>query len=1227
MEEPEPPFAVIAQFPYTSEHDDDLNFEKGSLITVQSIEDEEWYFGEYRDENGNQKEGIFPKSFVKLVEGDELSKQAEDPLDRVPSPTQDLGALASSERDPTLAREEDICPSGQKKDLEDYAENEAAKHVASAPVPIPVPVPTLAPIQSSVTQEKTSEPPRAEAGETKKAPVPVLPASFPNFVGREPKPDKSPVAPQATSADLSKDSEEDQPKMSLKQRIAMLQEQQRLQQEREQELVQKKLEKKKKQERHEAAVIEASSTEALVTGDEPTGDLHDNPDSNLPDEALGLQSHSNTTTVNDENAPVRQNTSQQEASEGTHTTSIDAGQETRPEGHDSESSESENIETEAGEEDEEARRAALRERMAKLAGAGRMGMPGSFNPFGIPIAPPKATATKTKKPEESSKENKETCSLPRAIPIMPFADPNALPMFKNKASETSEKDTLTDSSEASKEAADIPDVRDNEDDDEDDVEPDHIVEDIMPKKETSKSTHEYARLAAPPPPLDTPGMEADAEEEAGMVENNYFGKDTRHTTVAPTQSEAATPVKPQPCTQPPPPSPPIEMNRSNSKSDLVSDSDGYLSSVEDISETGPKFPKDIPHLSKHAVKNAISSNQSVSSGIETTGDATEAGLGQNEEDGFSTAKVAQDTRLDAVALNEGVHLSLDSLGHQNDEITPKMPPVPSMTSEPSVPLRSSLDRKSPTEANDERHLEAIPVPVSREAPPIPADKRAPPVPPGGGAPPVPLEKKAPPIPSGGDTSLASADKKAPPVPFGEGAPPLPINKGAPPVPTSKQPPPLPLKPVSSSMPHSAAGVGHAGMPLASSVPHAVDYVPPVVPAENHSETRRISSEEDVSNHFIGVTQETPKEAPPPPPPIVTKNEVILEEGPKSPPPPPPPTVSQTSRHQGIVSSVAREKRNSGIPEIPRNIPPVPVADVSHASPSSATSTSKSVPESYKNIDHPAPSPQKPSGPTGKEMKRAQTFEANLENQKPFIKFDAAEEWWLTKSIPAGLIGHNRLKYLWEVDENCIEKRGKEQWIMRDFYFLFEDYSQLHVTVTFNKANPQLSVKFWEEFVPRPSADSDLEKYASKIGYKIFEQANQLINTASRNFVSNLISDLHEPAIPPIASRTFGVPLLTYSPESALDEDALKLIRPGDILAVRRGKFQSHGKLLQKTTHEIGMDAVPFAGVITEYDFSKHKFRVIEEHNGKVKQSSYRVHDMKSGKLKVYRVVGRSYVGW
>ncbi|ODV91039.1 hypothetical protein CANCADRAFT_17237, partial [Tortispora caseinolytica NRRL Y-17796] len=52
-------FKVRALFPYESDHDEDLHFEKGAIIEVTAIEDEDWYQGSIGD-----RSGLFPRNFV-----------------------------------------------------------------------------------------------------------------------------------------------------------------------------------------------------------------------------------------------------------------------------------------------------------------------------------------------------------------------------------------------------------------------------------------------------------------------------------------------------------------------------------------------------------------------------------------------------------------------------------------------------------------------------------------------------------------------------------------------------------------------------------------------------------------------------------------------------------------------------------------------------------------------------------------------------------------------------------------------------------------------------------------------------------------------------------------------------------------------------------------------------------------------------------------------------------
>lgn len=62
------PFKVRAIYEYTSNHEDDLAFPVGQIITVTDDEDAEWYGGEYLDGSDVKQEGIFPRNFVEKFE-------------------------------------------------------------------------------------------------------------------------------------------------------------------------------------------------------------------------------------------------------------------------------------------------------------------------------------------------------------------------------------------------------------------------------------------------------------------------------------------------------------------------------------------------------------------------------------------------------------------------------------------------------------------------------------------------------------------------------------------------------------------------------------------------------------------------------------------------------------------------------------------------------------------------------------------------------------------------------------------------------------------------------------------------------------------------------------------------------------------------------------------------------------------------------------------------------
>ncbi len=63
-----PPFRVKALYEYSSPHEDDLGFPSEQVITVTDEEDADWYYGEFEDASGIKHEGLFPKNFVQMYE-------------------------------------------------------------------------------------------------------------------------------------------------------------------------------------------------------------------------------------------------------------------------------------------------------------------------------------------------------------------------------------------------------------------------------------------------------------------------------------------------------------------------------------------------------------------------------------------------------------------------------------------------------------------------------------------------------------------------------------------------------------------------------------------------------------------------------------------------------------------------------------------------------------------------------------------------------------------------------------------------------------------------------------------------------------------------------------------------------------------------------------------------------------------------------------------------------
>ena len=76
-------YRARALYEYKSDHNEDLNFAAGQEIEIIGEEDEEWLKGEYVDQRGEVKHGIFPKNFVERLAGKRCVVNFMNPTDEM----------------------------------------------------------------------------------------------------------------------------------------------------------------------------------------------------------------------------------------------------------------------------------------------------------------------------------------------------------------------------------------------------------------------------------------------------------------------------------------------------------------------------------------------------------------------------------------------------------------------------------------------------------------------------------------------------------------------------------------------------------------------------------------------------------------------------------------------------------------------------------------------------------------------------------------------------------------------------------------------------------------------------------------------------------------------------------------------------------------------------------------------------------------------------------------
>lgn len=389
----------------------------------------------------------------------------------------------------------------------------------------------------------------------------------------------------------------------------------------------------------------------------------------------------------------------------------------------------------------------------------------------------------------------------------------------------------------------------------------------------------------------------------------------------------------------------------------------------------------------------------------------------------------------------------------------------------------------------------------------------------------------------------------------------------------------------------------------------------------------------------------------PQPPIPQFNQPFSSESPElfspddqinhlPPPPPPPPQPQKSIDTNAQFARSAPPVPPFGVPSLPdapiSSVPPVPSSIPIDASKPLMPFSPPPIPQSSKLPPPPPPSapvpvppsiPPVPSIPSDSKpigLIRRTTTNRDLLSSLTSIKItlDPENPWWISSdpiAVPKE-IEATKLRYNVEREESIITNRTGEEWIFRTLYILFENYTQANISVIFATKSPiNTALLVEEKIIPFEVT----EPLPVSLNQKILNIAQALLDKEinTKNFVSDILVSLNEGVVLPIANRTFGITVVNFKAGSVLDDEEFTNVVPGDVVVVRKGKLERHGKLV-----EIGSDE-SYSAIVTAYEPEKTKLRVIENRGGYIVATSYKLNTLQNGKLKIFRVVPRQYINW
>ena len=455
-----------------------------------------------------------------------------------------------------------------------------------------------------------------------------------------------------------------------------------------------------------------------------------------------------------------------------------------------------------------------------------------------------------------------------------------------------------------------------------------------------------------------------------------------------------------------------------------------------------------------------------------------------------------------------------------------------------------------------------------------------------------------------------------------------------------------------------ASLHHSGLPSLgpgpSSAPRAVPPPPPNQTSRNQRQSSDMprsvppppppSKQQIYDDNEYGESRAVPL----PPPSQIPKNHRHSSDMPRGAPPPPPSSKQQmydddeyndydtykapTSSQRGMSKP---EMAGPTTPRFEEPEPMFPASPPQRGVPALAGQSTSQYPSSP-NMAVPGRSGPRQST----EMQRTSTsIRRSTDTSRPSgehgciagdVDLGHDSQWWARPNTPPPVF-QSRRDLIFEIEETSTTRRGGKQAITKMVYVLFMDYSQTVITAQFEARDPvHAGVEQRHEPPPQSLRQDQLENAHMRFGSQIAEAAIAKKETVVGDgtphaLVLELLSALPE-ALPPVGVRAYGANVYANLANASVRQ--FDEIRPGDIVTFRNAKFQGHrGPMHSKYSIEVGKP--DHVGVVIDWDGTKKKVRAWEQgrESKKIKAESFKFGDLRSGEVKVWRVMARNWVGW